>query len=117
MAATRVLTVRAELDNAVVVRPGDKLVVATHRPISVEHARLIVAELGVKLPGVEIVLADGVSALAVYRADDAEDGSKPEMSDAEFTRRFELWIRLNPQEFERWVARYNRIHGRQPIGR
>jgi hypothetical protein len=46
-----------------------------------------------------------------------DDGRKPEMSDAEFDRRLTVWMRVNPGEMHRWLAKRARIHGGQPIGR
>lgn len=40
-----------------------------------------------------------------------DEGSKPEMTDREFARRFKLWARVNPREFDQWIKQYARIHG------
>lgn len=62
-----VIKVRAELDNAAVVRPGDKLVIAALRRLSMADAEAIKTQVHEALPGVEIVLVDQCSGLAVYR--------------------------------------------------
>lgn len=66
----QVVKVRAELDNAVVVRPGDKLIVGLKeinlQAHDVERAK---SYIGGQLPGVEVVVIPGAVALAVYRDD------------------------------------------------
>lgn len=62
-----VVQVRAELGNAVTVRPGDKLVYATPATLSRQEAGTVKARFAELLPGVEVVIADQCSGLAVYR--------------------------------------------------
>lgn len=99
MPEEHVLKFRAELGNAVVVRPGDKLVIARTDRISYKQAGDIKTAMAQRLPGVEIVLVDQCSGLAVYRDEQPDDDA------------IRRWIRLNPQEFERWVRMQNRING------
>lgn len=63
----QVLRVRTELDNIFVVRPGDKLVIAISRQLNMSEQADMVHFLGAHLPGVEAVIIDGVSGIAVYR--------------------------------------------------
>jgi hypothetical protein len=65
-----------ELSSAVVVRPGDKLVVCTPRLVTAEEADRLKMLIAEKLPGVDTVVLSGVSQMAVYepnemRAEDA----------------------------------------------
>jgi hypothetical protein len=62
-----VLKVRAELESGVTVRPGDRLLVRVTRPLSPEMARQLRAWLREELPGVEILIVDGVDQMLVYR--------------------------------------------------
>lgn len=66
----QVVKIRAELGNAVVVRPGDKLIVATGDRISTATADTIMGRLSRQLPGVEIIIVDSCTSLAVYRPGD-----------------------------------------------
>lgn len=59
-----------ELASAVVVRPGDKLVVSTPRLVTMEEADRLKALIAEKLPGVEAVLLSGVAQMAVYEPND-----------------------------------------------
>ena len=97
--------VRAELGNAVIVRPGDKLVVARSDTISMEDGARLKAVIASKLPGVEVVIVSQCSGLAVYRNEQPTDDD------------LKAWIGRNPQEFERWVRRQNRIMGTRVYGR
>lgn len=65
-----VVKVRAELDNAVVVRPGDKLVVGIAGSITATMAREMKERLGEQLPGVDVVIIDNTAGFAVYRDDE-----------------------------------------------
>ena len=65
----QVVKIRTELDNAVVVRPGDKLVVGVSTRLDMATAHEIKRRLGERLPGVEIVIIDQCSGLAIYRDD------------------------------------------------
>lgn len=65
-----VVKVRAELDNAAVVRPGDKLIVGMSRHIGMADAHALKDRFAEVLPGVEVLVVDSVSALAVYRNSD-----------------------------------------------
>lgn len=69
-ASERVVKVRAELGNAVIVRPGDKLVIGTPGRLTQHEAETIKARIAEKLPGVEAVIIDSCSGLAVYRPDE-----------------------------------------------
>jgi hypothetical protein len=68
--ADQVVHIRAELDNAVVVRPGDKLVLGYEKRLSVQEADAITGHFAARLPGVEIVLVDQIAHMAVYRSDE-----------------------------------------------
>ena len=69
---TVTVPVKLELTNAVVVRPGDKLVIGYAQPLNQETVHVIRERLAGMLPGVEAVIIDGVTQLAVYRPE-AED--------------------------------------------
>lgn len=71
-----VLKVRAELDNMLVVRPGDKLVIGAGF-ITAQHAAQIKERVARELPGVEAVIIAGIEHLAVYRDDRAEMAGRP----------------------------------------
>ena len=62
-----VVTIRAELDNAVTVRPGDKLVIGFSGMLNESQAAEIKQRLADRLPGVEFVLIDTCTSLVVYR--------------------------------------------------
>lgn len=65
------VSVRAELGNAVVGRPGDKLVIGTGF-ITQEHAAQIKERVAKELPGVEAVIIAGITNLAVYQPDEQQ---------------------------------------------
>ena len=111
MAEQRTIVVPADAKfvSGAVIRPGDKLVLGYAMPLSAYHADVIKARFAEILPDVEIVLVDQITSMAVYRPDEAADGAKPEMSDAEFDRRLRLWIRINPQEWRAYLAKQARI--------
>ena len=67
MAAETVVRVRAELDNAVMVRPGDTLVIGVTDADPSQFDENTVAQIRAALPDVKVVVIDGVSAFAVYR--------------------------------------------------
>lgn len=94
-----VVKVRAELGNAVVVRPGDKLVIARTDRLTHEQASVIRTALAERLPGVDIILVDECSGLAVYRDEQPDD------------KAIEQWIMGNPKAFENWFERQSRIRG------
>lgn len=64
---TMTVAVKAKLDNAVVVRPGDKLVLAYADSLDADTARTIKERVAELLPGVEAVLIDGPVNVIVYR--------------------------------------------------
>lgn len=64
---TQVVQIKAELGNAVVVRPGDKLIVARSDRISMQDGERLKARIGELLPGVEAVIISECTGLAVYR--------------------------------------------------
>ena len=99
MPKEQLLKVRTELQNAVVVRPGDTLVLVTPHTISQTQGDEIKQHLRAELPGAGPVVISGRTGLAVYRGEQPDDAA------------IEKWIRANPKEFEAWVMRYNRIHG------
>jgi hypothetical protein len=110
-----VVKISAELDNAVIVRPGDKLICATPHALSHDQAAAITAHLRKRLPRVSIVIIDQCSGLAVYRDEPqiiqsdkpltAPDAGQPD------DKSIEQWILAHNQKFEVWLRRYNRIHG------
>lgn len=65
-----VIKFRTELDNMIVVRPGDKLIVARTDRISPPDIIRLKARIAELLPGVEPVIISECSGLAVYRGDD-----------------------------------------------
>jgi hypothetical protein len=100
MPGEHVVKVRAELDNALVVRPGDKLVIALAKPIDMATFGQIRERITGRLPGVETVIIDGVSGLAVYRASD----------DTAATRAMrEIWEHLEQSDEAFSAARLRRI--------
>lgn len=62
----QIIKVRAELDNAVVVRPGDKLVIRLSGHVDMATAASIKQRVAEELPGVEAVIIS-CDQLAVYR--------------------------------------------------
>lgn len=67
MARTAELPVKVALSNAWVVSPGDRLVLGYAAKIDQATADVIMARFAEKLPGVEVVIADGITAMAVYK--------------------------------------------------
>jgi len=65
--ATGEFLVKFGLDNAWVVRPGDKLVLGFSDPVSQADMQMIRERVGGKLPGVEIVVIDTLAHMAVYQ--------------------------------------------------
>jgi hypothetical protein len=62
-------TVDVQGGSTVVVRPGDRLVVALHEArIDQQQIAQMTARLSAKLPGVEVTFVPGVAALAVMPA-------------------------------------------------
>lgn len=59
--------VTAELESAWVVRPGDKLVLGFARRLNMAEVDKIRERFALMLPGVEVILADGITGMAVYR--------------------------------------------------
>jgi hypothetical protein len=59
-----------QLETLALVRPGDTLVVAVNRRLTMEDANAYTDALRERLPGVEIVVVDACQ-LAVYRPGDA----------------------------------------------
>jgi hypothetical protein len=70
MARTVSLPVKLELTNAWVVQPGDKLVLAYAHRVSPADADAIKQYCAQKLPGVEIVIVDGLAHMAVYKPEE-----------------------------------------------
>lgn len=74
MASSSEHTVRVkaevEWDNAIMVRPGDKLVVGIAGSITATMAREMKERLGERLPDVDVVIVDNVAGFAVYRDDE-----------------------------------------------
>lgn len=66
----QVVKIRAELGNAVIVRPGDKLVIATPQRLSAQQAHDMMDYLAERLPGVGGVFVSECTGLAVYRESD-----------------------------------------------
>lgn len=78
MAPTVTVPVKLELDNAVVLRPGDKLVLGYSQFVNEAEADELKARLAVKLPGVEVVIISAITAMTVYQANEVRA-----MTDAE----------------------------------
>lgn len=70
-ASEHVVSVRAELDNAVVVRPGDTLVlgIAVGRNVTLDEVKVIEERTTARLPGVRVVVVPA-DCMAVYRPDE-----------------------------------------------
>lgn len=103
--ATAEVPVKAITASAVVVQPGDTLIVAVAVDINDAGADVIKRHLSEQLPGVETIIIAPCSGLAVYKTD---DNKQP--SDAQIAR----WIKLNPGKFTAWIAKRDRIIGRLP---
>lgn len=95
-----VVTVRAELDNAVVVRPGDKLVVGFARRLDMAEIDHIRQRSRMMLPDVEVIIFDDITTMAVYRPEPHYEelpGNPPWKTDADRRKQ-------------------DRIDGKSPIG-
>lgn len=55
--------------NVGIVRPGDKLVVATCRQLDLAEAEQMQRQLAENLPGVEAIILSGADSLVVYRGE------------------------------------------------
>jgi hypothetical protein len=109
MARTVEVPVKLTLDNAWVVRPGDKLVLGYSRSVISEHdAAMLRERIAERLPGVDLVIITDVTHMAVYKP---ADDTLPAMDDAEFERRLRLWIRRCPDEFVTFLRKQERVHG------
>lgn len=64
--------VKVEFTGGLVVKPGDKLVLATPQHLSMGQAEDAREILRHRLPGVDFVFIDQCSGMAVYRADPEE---------------------------------------------
>jgi len=64
------ITIRTELDNAVVIKPGGALVVGLKRRIDMAEAARIKDHIEESLPGVNVVILDGIDHMAVYAPPD-----------------------------------------------
>jgi hypothetical protein len=62
--ATHAVSHDRETWQAVVLRPGDRVLVCTANALTTERAELIRDELGRRFPGVEFTIMDSVAALA-----------------------------------------------------
>lgn len=68
----QVVKVRAELSNAIVVRPGDMLIVGLSVPLrGPEEARDVSDRIAAQVPGVNVTVIDNVAGFAVYRPGEA----------------------------------------------
>lgn len=68
MAREHVVKFRTEMDAPMVVlRPGDKLIIARQQRMTMAEAVAIRERVALTLPGVEAVIIDGADMLAVYR--------------------------------------------------
>ena len=54
---------------ALVVKPGDTLILRSTKPLSMATAQLVQERLKARLPDVPAVLIDGFDQMAVYRPD------------------------------------------------
>jgi hypothetical protein len=88
--------------SALLVSPGDKLVLSYKQPLSMAAVHSIRRQLAEALPGVETILVDDTPDVAVYKPEPPSDDQIAE------------WIKTHPQEFARWIAKRNRIEGRLP---
>lgn len=69
MARTVEIPIKLEFGNASLVQPGDKLVLCYQQTVSEDKAATIKERVSEKLPGVEIVIIDGVTHMIAYRRD------------------------------------------------
>lgn len=58
------------------IRPGDKLIVAFHDRVNMSEYEEIKGKLASHLPGIEVVVLDGVSGMAIYRPDQKPEGER-----------------------------------------
>lgn len=65
--ATAKIPVEIQLNNAWLIRPGDKLVIGFGSTLDQEAVDQIRERIGGQLPGVEIVVIDQVAAMTAYR--------------------------------------------------
>lgn len=70
MASPVTLPVKLELTSAVVVRPGDRLVLGFANGLDPQQAKDIRQRVSELLPGVEAVILVGATHLAVYQPDE-----------------------------------------------
>lgn len=68
--AVRTVAIRLELDNGILVRPGDTLVVGVNRALSQHEAHVLTERLAEKLPDVPVVIIDQCTGLAVHQPDE-----------------------------------------------
>ena len=61
------VTIRGSLDG-IVLRPGDRVLIALNQPSTAEHASRMAGVLSSRFPGVEFTFVDGVNNLAVMPA-------------------------------------------------
>jgi hypothetical protein len=67
VAKTIELPVKVTLDNAWLVRPGDKLVLGFAYCVGAAEAADIAAKVSAELPGVDVTVIDNLAHMAVYR--------------------------------------------------
>jgi hypothetical protein len=63
----KALDIELNVSGVAVIRPGDHLVITTSASLSPAQGEQRREELMAMLPGVEVTLLSGVSAMAVYR--------------------------------------------------
>lgn len=103
--ATARLSVETEFVG-LTVRPGDKLVIAFPRLLNMMEANEIKEKIEILLPGVSVVILDGVSGLAVYHPDQVREmvGMPPEGERM-------LWLPKKASRYRargtRWSRRYS----------
>jgi hypothetical protein len=61
--------INVELSNARIVQPGDKLVLGFRKPLGMAEVDRIKQRVAENLPGVEVVIVDDITGMAVYKPD------------------------------------------------
>lgn len=62
-------------DQALIVRPGDTLILGFDRTVTAQEADQIKTKLRRRIPGVEVVIiAGGIKQIAAYRPDNESEG-------------------------------------------
>ncbi|MGW1039340.1 hypothetical protein [Streptomyces sp. NPDC002547] len=60
------------ISEATVIRPGDTVLIGTARRLSQAEANRLATQLGDRMPGVKVLVLEGVTAISAYRPEDPE---------------------------------------------